>query len=162
MYHPYCRDLKEQIALVHPELMCGIVPPSLMGLAGWPPIFGAPSQQSGQLLPQLLDQVRTEKQRLRDCDPECLCGIGIDHQLERSRLQDRQIGWLGTVQDLAGVDTCLSVGNRRSATVCNTIPDRRLEAWRDSGWRTRGLRYRIEAPQWTWVPSSDTRARTLT
>jgi len=31
-------DMEEQIAPVHPDFACGIVPLSLMGLAGWLPI----------------------------------------------------------------------------------------------------------------------------
>jgi hypothetical protein len=37
-------DLKEQIAPVHPDFMCGIVPLSLMGLADWLPIAFAHSR----------------------------------------------------------------------------------------------------------------------
>jgi hypothetical protein len=36
--------LKEQIAPVHPDFVCGIVPLSLMGLAGWLPIALAHSR----------------------------------------------------------------------------------------------------------------------
>jgi len=39
-----CNGLKEQIAPVHPDFVCGIVPLSLMGLAGWLPIAIAHSR----------------------------------------------------------------------------------------------------------------------
>jgi hypothetical protein len=44
------------------------------------------------------------KDRWRDCQAEGLGGLEIDDQLECCRLLDRQIGGLGAVEDLSGIN----------------------------------------------------------
>jgi hypothetical protein len=36
-------------------------------------------------------------------------GLQVDHQLELGRLQDRQIGWLGALEDAANIDASLVI-----------------------------------------------------
>src|SRR5207302_9257716 len=61
------------------------------------------------------DLVRADEDRWRHSEAECLGGLEIDDQLERGRLLDRQIGRLGAVQDLSGVNSSLapSIGKTR-------------------------------------------------
>jgi len=47
--------------------------------------------------------VGPRKDRRRDHDAECLGGLQVNDQLECGRLLDRQIGRLGTAEDLARV-----------------------------------------------------------
>ena len=49
--------------------------------------------------------VRAQQQRLRNRKAEGLRGLEVDDQFDLCRLQDRQIGRLSAVEDLAGVDT---------------------------------------------------------
>jgi hypothetical protein len=59
--------------------------------------------QSGRS-PALLDNlVRAYQHRLRHSEAERLGGLEIDDQLEGRRLLDRQIGGLGTLEDLSRV-----------------------------------------------------------
>ena len=48
---------------------------------------------------------------MRHCETEFLGGFEIDHQLEFGRLLDRQIGRLGPVKDLSGVNASLAIGS---------------------------------------------------
>jgi hypothetical protein len=44
---------------------------------------------------------RLEEQRRRDGEAQGLGGLKVDHQLEFRGLLDRQIGWFGTIENLA-------------------------------------------------------------
>jgi len=46
------------------------------------------------------DLIGAGEQGLRDREPECLCGVQVDNQLEFRRLLDCQIGRLRALQDL--------------------------------------------------------------
>ena len=66
------------------------------------------STQSGRS-PALLDHlVGAGEDRGWDGEPESLGDVEIDHQLEGRRLLDRQIGGLGAVEYLPGVDAKLA------------------------------------------------------
>src|SRR5262245_37010669 len=41
-------------------------------------------------------------------DAECSRGLHVDNELELGRLQDRQVGRLGALEDLTGVDANLT------------------------------------------------------
>src|SRR4029077_3841163 len=57
--------------------------------------------RSGSWLTSLLDDlVGAGEDRLGDRQAERLGGLQVDDQLECGRLLDRQIGWLGPLQDL--------------------------------------------------------------
>src|SRR4051794_20552967 len=43
------------------------------------------------------------QQRLRHGEAKCLCGLQVYDQLDLGWRHDRQIGWLGAIQDLPGV-----------------------------------------------------------
>src|SRR5262244_445623 len=70
----------------------------------------------GPSTPSLDHLIGAGKQRRRHFEAEHPCGLGIDDQLELGRLHDRQFRWLGTLEDAAAIDACLtiSVGNARS------------------------------------------------
>jgi len=48
-----------------------------------------------------------EQNRARDSDAEFLGGLDVDRQRKLARQHDRQIGRLGALEDLAGVDSCM-------------------------------------------------------
>jgi hypothetical protein len=48
-----------------------------------------------------------------------LGGLEIDHQLERGRLHDRQIGRLGAFEDLAGVKADLTKRGQKAGSVAD-------------------------------------------
>src|SRR5712691_11797711 len=47
--------------------------------------------------------VSPEQERLRDCQPQRLCGLEVDHQFELRRLLDRKIRRPGALQDLIDI-----------------------------------------------------------
>jgi hypothetical protein len=51
-------------------------------------------------LPSLDDFIGSIQHRLRNRQADLLGGFEIDHQLKLRRLLDREIGWLGSLQDL--------------------------------------------------------------
>src|ERR1700732_2720391 len=55
------------------------------------------------------DLVGAGEDRLRHGEAERLGGLEIDHQLEGGRLLHRQIGRLGAVEDLSGVNADLAI-----------------------------------------------------
>src|SRR6266853_2096978 len=50
------------------------------------------------------DLVRLEEERRGNRDPQRLRGLQVDEQLELRRLLHRQVGGLGTLQDLVHID----------------------------------------------------------
>ena len=58
---------------------------------------------------QQKSHVGERKQIVRDFDPERLGGLDIDDELKPGRLQDRQIGGFGTVENFARVDAHLAI-----------------------------------------------------
>src|SRR5215831_6553499 len=88
--------------------------------------------------------VGANEQRRRNFETERPCGLEVDHQLEPSRLLDRQVGRLGALEDLvhiargtpvqvitvwpkrhqtAGFHKLSAVGDRRYSTLCRKISD---------------------------------------
>src|SRR4029450_12752288 len=66
---------------------------------------GCPEERAAWGGHGLLDHlVRSQKQRLRDRQTECLGGLEVDGQLELRRLLDGQIRRLGSVQGLVEGD----------------------------------------------------------
>src|SRR5262249_40243176 len=57
--------------------------------------------------------------RRRDVDAEGSRGRKIDHELELARLDDGQIGWLGALEDAAGVDTDLAKRFRQAHSIAH-------------------------------------------
>ena len=56
---------------------------------------------------RLLDHlVSGRQQRFRDGEAEKLGRLKVDDELELGRLQHRQVGGLGAIEDIAGIDTC--------------------------------------------------------
>ena len=43
-------------------------------------------------------------------EAKCFRGLKIDDQLERSRLHNRQIAWLGAAEDFSNLDADLAIG----------------------------------------------------
>jgi hypothetical protein len=58
--------------------------------------------------------IRPLQERLRNCEAERLGGLEVDHQLELADLLDRQVGWLGTLQDLVDASGAPSCRARRA------------------------------------------------
>src|SRR5207244_6984734 len=63
--------------------------------------------------------VGARKQRWRHLDAERLGGFGVDHQLELARLLDRQIRWLGALEDATGIDAELTIRVREAGSVAH-------------------------------------------
>src|SRR5437763_1972977 len=57
--------------------------------------------------------------RLRHRETERPGGLEIDHKLERRRLLDRQIGWLGPLEDLSGINADLAIGSRAARSIAD-------------------------------------------
>src|SRR6266436_2590068 len=57
--------------------------------------------------------------RGRDGEAECLGGVEIDDQLEGRRLLDRQIGRLGALENLSGVNAELAVDGREAGSIAD-------------------------------------------
>src|SRR5262245_34481304 len=92
----------------------------------------------------LNDLVRLESERLRDGQPQRLGGFEIDHQLERGRLLDREIGRLGPS------GSC----RRNTATRCSVS---RVYSWRSAVRRRTNDTLPLPATK-TWQPSRHVRA----
>jgi len=61
--------------------------------------------ESGASLPTLFDHfVGAAEERLRYGEPQLLCRLQVDHQLEDRRLHYRKISGLLAAEDLAGVN----------------------------------------------------------
>src|SRR5436305_5557630 len=59
------------------------------------------------------------QRRLRHRETERPGGLQIDHKLERCRLLDRQIGWLGSLEDLSGINADLAIGSRAGRSIAD-------------------------------------------
>jgi hypothetical protein len=78
--------------------------------------------------------VRTGLQRWRNIESECVRGLKIDHQFERSRLHDRKIRRLGSLKNAGCVYACLPVGVRNIRTVADEATFRYIiTKWIDRG-----------------------------
>ena len=62
----------------------------------------------GMISSYSMTSVGAGQHRGRHGEAERLGGLEIDHQLEYRRLLDRQIGGLGAIEDLSGVDAELA------------------------------------------------------
>ena len=67
--------------------------------------------QSGRSRSLLDHLVGAHQERLRHGELQRLRGFEVDDQLESCRLLDREIGWLGTLEDLAGVNADQAKGS---------------------------------------------------
>src|ERR1035441_9635471 len=77
-------------------------------------------QQTASLFDYL---VGTGEQRGRHGEAKGLRRLEVDHKLELGRLHHRQLGWLGTLQDAAGIDACLSISVGNTASVTHQTPN---------------------------------------
>src|SRR5262245_51434406 len=70
----------------------------------------------------LLDHLtRLEEQRRWICQPERLCGLQIDHQLELGGLLDGEIAGLGALQDFVDVCGCAPIQTREVCPIGHQI-----------------------------------------
>src|SRR5215469_7214092 len=58
-------------------------------------------------------------QRQRHGQPERLRRLQVDHELEGGRLHDRQVGRLGALENLASVETDLTIGSGNAGSVAD-------------------------------------------
>src|SRR5712692_1954669 len=56
-----------------------------------------------------VDQFGGHHQHYRNFQPERLSGLAVDDEFEPGRLLDRQVGRLGALEDVAGVDADLTI-----------------------------------------------------
>src|SRR5258706_16426949 len=75
----------------------------------------------GWLLDQLVD---AREQRRRPRETERLGYLEVHDQLERGRLQDRQIGGLCALKDFAGVCTRVAIGAAETGAVGDGLAER--------------------------------------
>jgi hypothetical protein len=85
----------------------------------WWPIAAALSRP----LHSITSSARGED-RWRDCEAERLGGLQVDHQLEMGRLLDRQIGGLGALEDLSGVNADLAISSREARSIADQATGR--------------------------------------
>ena len=84
-------------------------------------IGGCPktSPRSGPATHSFDDLIGAHQDRLRHGEAECLCGREIDHQLEPCGLLDRQIGRLGTAEDLSGINSDLAISRGEAGSIAD-------------------------------------------
>src|SRR5260370_10838853 len=63
--------------------------------------------------------VGLRQERARHGEPERLGGLEVDHQFEFGRLLDRQIGRLGAVEDLSGVNADLAIDRSEARSIAD-------------------------------------------
>src|SRR5215471_8337841 len=76
------------------------------------------------------------EQSRRHVVAERLSGFGVDHQLELARLLDRQIRWLGALEDATGIDAELTIRVREAGSVAHQPAG----FWKVALWIDRGDR----------------------
>src|SRR5260221_10677727 len=99
--------------------------------------------------------------RLRHREAERLGGLEVDHQLKFGRLLDWQIGWLGAVEDLAGVNAGLAHGSRLARSIADQAAGSggftpRIDRWNGMA---RCQRHEVLAPaEEQWIGEDEARA----
>ena len=82
--------------------------------------FGPKADSCTAATASLFDHfVRCHKQRLRHFEAECLRGFEVDDQLKLSRLHDRQVRWLRTVENATDRDARLVLLIDRAGAVAD-------------------------------------------
>src|SRR5437870_5375073 len=75
----------------------------------------------------------------RHVEAQNLGGLEVDHQLERARLHDRQVGRLGAVENLAGVNADLTIRGGNAGSVADQAASQgEFAPWRHDGKRIAG------------------------
>jgi len=69
------------------------------------------------------DLVGAGEDRWRHGEAERLGGLQVHDQLEPCRLLDRQVGGLGSVQDLSGIDAELAIGGSETRSIADRPPE---------------------------------------
>ena len=79
---------------------------AIVGGHGAPGEADSSTQKLAALVKHALlnDLIRTDQDRLRDRQAECLGGLEVDHQFVLRRLLHGQVAWLGSFEDLVHVD----------------------------------------------------------
>src|SRR5262249_34312420 len=68
--------------------------------------------------------VGENEQRRRHFEAEGSGSLGVDDQLEFRRLHHRQVRGLGALEDATDIDTDLTIGIRKVASVTHQVPSR--------------------------------------
>ena len=92
---------QERLAVWAVGSALGRLPALVVQINAWYPGWEGASRPNTANRPASLDDlVGAGEDRWRHGEAERLRGLEVDHQLEFRRLLDRQIGWLGAVEDL--------------------------------------------------------------
>src|SRR4051794_26296909 len=75
--------------------------------------------EAGIGLPLLNNLVGARQQRLRHSQAERLGRLHVDDQLECGRLLDRKVGWLGTLEDISGVNADQAKGSCEARSIAD-------------------------------------------
>ena len=70
---------------------------------------GQRSQQEAPTVHLLYHPIRSQQQRRWDRAAERLGGLQVDDKIELRRLFDRQVGWLGALEDLVDEKRCSTI-----------------------------------------------------
>src|SRR5882724_9477188 len=79
-------------------------------------------------LPLLDDLIGTCQEHGRHFETKVLCGFQIDDEFEPDRLDNRQIGRLGALENLPGVIADLAISGRKVDTVTHEAASRHVLA----------------------------------